>query len=101
MALIISDKVISPPTTRSAFRDLTLYCDIFLKKPVVIESNDPDPFYRWLRPMGGMDFVQDFVRPGSEIGLRIDSKPAPLTIVADRIVAENLHWLIVRLKYGG
>lgn len=95
MTLIIRDQLVNPPTWFSSFRDLTLHCHIFLRQDVVIESDDPDPYFRWMRPRGGMDFVEDFVRPGSEEGLRLDLEPNhPRSVVTDRIAPENVHRLI-------
>lgn len=99
MTLIIRDQLVTPPTWFLSFRDLTLYCHVFLKTEVVIESEDPDPYWRWMRARGGMDFVEDFVRPGSERGLRLDFEPTyPPCIVTDRIAPENVHRLIARIR---
>lgn len=90
-----------PPTWFASYRDLTLYCAVFLDLSVVIESDDPDPYYRWLKPKGGMDFVKDFVRPGSERGLRLAPELAKFesrTIIVSRIVPENVHGIISRVK---
>jgi hypothetical protein len=66
---------------------------------MVIESEDVDIYWRWLKQRGGMDFIEDFVRPGSEDGLRLDIEHNyPRTIVVDRIVPENTHTLISRIK---
>ncbi len=99
MALIIRDQLINPPTWFASFRDLTLYSHIFLKIPVVVESETPDPYWNWLKMRGGMDFVEDFVRPGSEDGVHIDFewRNYPNTIVTDRIAPENVHRLIQRI----
>ena len=43
MTLIIRDQLVNPPTWFASFRDLTLYCNVFMKDDVVIESEDPDP----------------------------------------------------------
>src|ERR1700691_5275380 len=95
MTLIIRDQLVNPPTWFSSFRDLTLYCTVFLKDDVVIESDDPDPYYRWMRPRGGMDFVQDFVRPGAEDGVHLDVEHNyPRTVVTERIAPENVPSLI-------
>ena len=40
--LIIRDQLVNPPTWFASFRDLTLFCSIFLKKEIVIESEDVD-----------------------------------------------------------
>ena len=65
----------------------------------VIESQDPDPYFRWMRPRGGMDFVQDFVRPGSEDGVRLDVEHNfPRSVITDRIAPENVHRLIAQIN---
>ena len=99
MTLIIRDQLVNPPTWFASFRDLTLYCTIFLKDDVVIESENPDPYYRWIKPRGGMDFVEDFVRPGTESGVHLDCEPNyPLSVITDRIAPENVHRLIADLR---
>ncbi|HTQ31953.1 MAG TPA: hypothetical protein VMI53_12150, partial [Opitutaceae bacterium] len=70
MTLIIRDQLVNPPTWFLSFRDLTLYCSVFLRLDIIVESDDIDTYYRWLRPRGGLDFVEQFVRPGEEAGLR-------------------------------
>jgi hypothetical protein len=95
MTIIIRDELTNPPTWFSSYRDITLYCSIFLERDIVIESEDFDTYYRWLKPRGGMDFIKDFVRPGSEVGLHLDIRHrCPKTIVVDRIAPENVHRLI-------
>jgi hypothetical protein len=97
--LIIRDQLVNPPTWFASFRDLTLYCNVFMHDEVVIESEHPDPYVRWLRPRGGMDFVEDFVRPGSEDGVRLDVEPNyPRSVITDRIAPENIHRLIARIR---
>ena len=99
MTLIIRDQLVCPPTWFASFRDLTLYCHILLKMDIVIESESADAYYRWIKPRGGMDFIEDFVRPGSEQGPRLDFKRATAaTIVTDRIAPENVHRLIASIR---
>jgi hypothetical protein len=99
MILLIRDQLTCPPTWFASYRDLTLYCAVFLKLEIVLESADPDPYYRWNKPRGGMDFVADIVRPGSERGLHLDiSRQYPSTIVTDRIVPENIHRLLSAIR---
>jgi hypothetical protein len=99
MTLIIRDQLVNPPTWFASFRDLTLYCNVFLKLEIVLESDDIDAYYRWIKPRGGMDFVQQFVRPGSEDGVRLDIEPCyPRTIITDRIAPENVGRLIARIQ---
>ncbi len=99
MTLVIRDQLVCPPTWFASYRDLTLFCHVLLKLDIVIESADPDPYYRWIKPKGGMDFIADFVRPGSEEGARLDvTRTAPRTIVTDRITPENVHRLIAAIR---
>ncbi len=99
MTLIIRDQLVCPPTWFASYRDLTLYCHIFLKQDIVIESETADVYYRWIKPRGGMDFIEDIVRPGSEHGVHLDFAPHfPETIVTDRIAPENVHRLIAAIR---
>lgn len=99
MTLIIRDLLVNPPTLFASFRDLTLYCNVFLHDDIVIESEDPDPYYHWIKPRGGMDFVEDFVRPGSEDGVHLDLEyNYPRSVITDRIAPENVHRLIAMIR---
>ncbi len=99
MILLIRDQLTCPPTWFASFRDLTLYCHIFLKLDIVLESGDADLYYEWIKPRGGMDFVEDIVRPGSENGMHLDiERRYPDTVVTDRIAPENLHHLLARIR---
>ena len=70
-----------------------------LKLEVLLESDDVDAYYRWVKSRGGMDFVEEFVRPGEEDGLHLDIEAnyAP-TVITDRIAPENVHRLIARIQ---
>ena len=99
MTLLIRDQLTCPPTWFASYRDLTLYCAIFLHLDIVIESSDPDTYYRWIKPRGGMDFIEDIIRPGSEHGLHLDlRREFPRTIITDRIAPENVHRLIASIR---
>ena len=99
MTLLIRDQLTCPPTWFASYRDLTLYCAIFLKLDIVLESENPDPYYRWIKPRGGMDFIEDIVRPGSERGVHLDiTHNFPATIITDRIAPENVHRLIAGIR---
>ena len=99
MTLIIRDLLVNPPTWFLSFRDLTLYCHDFLESDIVIETEEPDIYYRWIKPKGGMDFIEDFVRPGTEKGLRLDVEHNyPRSLITDRIAPENVHSLIARIR---
>lgn len=100
MTLIIRDVLVNPPTWFASFRDLTLYCSVFLNDDILIESDDVDPYYHWLKPRGGLDFVEDFVRPGAEDGVHLDVEPNfPRSVITDRIAPENVHRLIHQIRF--
>lgn len=99
MTLIIRDQLTCPPTWFASYRDLTLYCAVMLKLDIVLESADADTYYRWIKPRGGMDFIRDIVRPGSEPGVHLDiERQFPSTIITDRIAPENVHHLIAAIR---
>lgn len=99
MTLIIRDQLVGPPTWFPSFRDLTLYYKVFLRDDIVIESDEVDIYVRWMRPRGGLDFVADFVRPGSEDGVHLDVEPNyPRSVITDRIAPENVHRLISQIR---
>jgi hypothetical protein len=72
---------------------------------ICIESDNPDPFYFWLKSRGGMDFVRGFVRPGSERGVRLSMTRIDVnhdqhhTIITDRITPENVPDLLQRIQF--
>ena len=54
---------------------------------------------RYPKHSGGMDFVEDIIRPGSERGLHLDvARHFPQTIITDRIAPENVHRLIGAIR---
>ena len=99
MILIIRDELVNPPTWFASFRDLTLICSLRRETDIVIETEETDLYYQWLKQRGGMDFIDDFVPPGIENGLRIDTElNFDPSIVIDRITPENTHRLYHRIQ---
>ena len=94
MVLIIRDELVDPPTWFSSFLDLTLICSMRLRSYIVIETEHTDTYYNWLKSRGGMAFVDDFVAPVIEAGIRLDTEPdCESPIIVDRIVPENTNQL--------
>lgn len=111
MNILVHDALLNPPTWPASFRDLTLFVKTFLACSVVIESENPDPYYFWLKQRGGMDFVEAFVRPGTERGFvrltceipETEGVVAPSrecipTILTDRIDPENFQNILAKIK---
>ncbi len=95
MPLIIRDELLNPPTWIPSFRDLTLFCNVFLELECLIESDAVDLYYRWVKSRGGLDFVAGFVNLDSEEGLRLDRLARhPRTVVTDRIAPANTRRLV-------
>jgi hypothetical protein len=52
-----------------------------------------------MKPKGLMDFVQDIIEYGDEIGIRVDTKRRTYhTIVTDRLVPENVWSILYNIK---
>ena len=101
MVLIIRDEPVNPPTWFSSFRYLTLICCMRLHSDIVIETEHTDTCYNWLKSKGGMDFVDDFVAPGIEAGIRPDTeRNFDPSIIVDRIVPENTNQLYQSIQFA-
>ena len=99
MIVLIRDELVYPPTWLASFRDLTLYLSIFHKCDVLIESEKPDHFYPWLRERGALDYVKEFIRPGTEKGIHLDTETrfSP-TLKVSCIVPENMMQILSGLS---
>ena len=72
-----------------------------LPSDIVIETAHTDTYFNWLKSRGGMDFVDDFVAPGIEAGIRLDTEPNfDPSIIVDRIVPENANQLYQRIQFA-
>jgi hypothetical protein len=90
MILLIRDALVYPPTWLASFRDLTLFVAVTFKCDILIESDNPDDIYPRLKRRGALDFVRDFVRPGTERGVHLDTETRfPPTVSVGKIVPEN------------
>lgn len=97
MLVIIDAKLTAPPSSVCCFRDVTLYSNCFLSSQVVVECNKGlrDLYWKWLTSEGAFDFVEDFVNPMQESGMRI-SKSGNISV--DRIIEHNLNFILHRLR---
>ena len=76
MVVILDAELSDPPSSRTCFRDATLYANIFTEASVLVECSPGtiDMYWRWLKMGGAMDFVEQLVRFGEEDGLTIRRK---------------------------
>ena len=100
--VVIRDELALPPSWLTSFRDLTLYVKILTRADVVVETDDEDPIWKWLRSRGAMDYVDALVRTGTQAGIRVDNcscldRPSP-DVLVDRIAIENLHTVIRKVS---
>jgi hypothetical protein len=75
-----------------------------LKYDILIESqkSEIDKYYKLLKKRGWFDFVDDFILPNEEDGVRIDMElNYPKTILAPHIRCENSLNLLGQLKSIG
>ena len=83
------------------FRFLTLCAKMDLEYDVLIESKEEeiDDYYKYLKRKGWFDFVDDFILPNQEEGVRIDTElNYPMTIKAPYIRCENTPNLLGQIK---
>ena len=103
MHIIINAPLVNPPSSVSCFRTLTMVAHISLNHTVLLETDfEKDPYYRFLKKFGAMDFVDDILQIGEESGLRFDTEPrfAPSHVI-DRIDHYNLNNCLELLGYRG
>ena len=73
MVVIIDAELSDPPSSRTCFRDVTLYASIFAKADVLVECERKtiDIYWKWLKRGGAMDFVAQIIKLGEEQGFTI------------------------------
>lgn len=101
MLLLVNADLTNPPTSPSCFRTLTLIAKVYCFYDVLLEANDnKDIYYQYLKNNGCMDYVEEIVSFGEEVGLRIDKelRYAP-TYIVDRIDANNLNSILFYLGW--
>jgi len=69
----------------------------------LIEVEPKDPYYRFLKRAGAMDYIDDIVLPGEEIGMRVDYdfNYDPTVCVVERITAYNLSTILKSIGFTG
>lgn len=95
MNLIIRDELLEPPTDLYSFRDVTLFATVFLKLDVVVETENKDGYWNFLRKRACHDFVKAMVAYDEERGFRMSTSNANLIVGA--ICPENLQFILSSL----
>lgn len=95
--------MVNPPSSVSCFRDLTLVAHEYCHYNVLVEVAPKDPYYTYLKRTGAMDYVDDILLPGEEMGLRVDTDfiYAPTICVVDKITAVNLEDIFRAIGFLG
>ena len=71
MLIIIDAELSDPPSSRTCFRDTTLYASIFVDADVLVECSPHtiDFYWKWLKRGGAMDFVSQIIKFASTCAL--------------------------------
>ena len=83
------------------FRFITMQAKIELDYSILIEAekNKVDKYYKLLKRKGWFDFVDDFILPNQEDGVRLDTElNYPMTIQVPYIRCENTPNILGQLK---
>ena len=100
MNLLIDGKLTLPPSEVSCFRDVTLYGSVFGKFNILIDPRQiqKDMVWMWLKQNGAHDFV-DYILSSKdfETGIKLSSRKT-CNICVTSITADNLSFIISRLK---
>jgi hypothetical protein len=95
--------LVNHPTSLSCFRDLTFYAHEFCHYNVIVEGEPKDIYYLFLKKRGAMDYVDDILLPGEEVGIRVDNDftYAPTICVINQINARNLNYILNCIGFKG
>ena len=83
------------------FRYVSMMAKTELDYDILLESRrgEIDFHYKYLKRKGWFDFVDDFILPNQEDGVRLDTElNYPMTIKTDRITCENTLNLLGQIK---
>ena len=83
------------------FRYISMTAKTELDYNILIESKEEqvDKYYKLLKKKGWFDFVDDFILPNQEVGVRIDTElNYPMTIQVPAISCENTLNILGQLK---
>ena len=83
------------------FRYISMMAKTELDYDILIEAKEKevDKYYKLLKRKGWFDFVDDFILPNQEEGLRIDTElKYPMTIQVPYIRCENTLNILGQLK---
>ena len=103
MLIILDAELSDPPSSRTCFRDTTLYVDLFLDADIVVECRRSmfDFYWYWLKQGGATDYVSQLVRRGEEHGISI-RKDIGGTLTLDRLNESTLPKVVTfinKLRY--
>ena len=99
MLLILDAELSDPPSSRTCFRDVTLYASIFTNADILVECEDEtlDVYWKWLKGGGAMDFVDQLIRLGEVRGFSI-RRNKRANVRLDRLDEVSLSTVVSVLK---
>jgi hypothetical protein len=102
MLIVMDAELSDPPSSRTCFRDATLFASIFAKAEILVECppDTVDIYWHWLKNGGAMDFVSDIVRadevPSNAFCIR--HRPKTCNLGLSRLDEYSLSRVITALK---
>ena len=102
MLLVMDAELSEPPSSRTCFRDVTLFASVFTDSEILVECEPEtvDLYWGWLKRGGAMDFVSDIISvydtPESAFCIRHGKKPCNLSL--QRLDEYSLNRVITVLK---
>jgi hypothetical protein len=100
--IIVSTLLDTPPSDNLAIRYVTMEASGGLSLPVLVEVEQDmkDLYYSYMKKLGLMDFVDQYVTPEeSEEGIRVDTElKYPMTIRANNIRFDNTLSILGQIK---
>lgn len=96
---LLDGNLVFPPSETCVVRDITLYINVFMKVPVLVQISQEhvDLCYQYMKSKGVYDFCDEIVYPGEEDGYLISSID-PCTIKARKLWAGNMNRVIDQLN---
>ena len=98
MNLLIDGSIIPRPTEIPCFRDVTLYGSVFCKMDILVEFEQKDLIWEFLKLSAAHDFISAVVAPGEEHGTRMSNTKGSCNICVGSINYNNLSFIISRLQ---
>lgn len=100
--IVVSQLLDTPPNDNLAIRYVAMEAKTGLNLPVLVEVEQEmkDPYYKYMKTLGLMDFIDQYITPEErEEGIRVDVElKYPLTVKTKTIQFGNALSIISQIK---